>query len=353
MTGNGSMQHESRIKSDDASNGLRAAQYVRMSTDNQRYSTQNQADAIAAYAAQRGFTIVRTYKDEGRSGLLLHGRDALQSLLTDVRSGRADFETILVYDVSRWGRFQDADESAYYELICKQAGIQVHYCAEQFENDGSLFSTMYKNMKRAMAGELSRDLSTKVFIGQSRIVTLGFFRGGFASYGLRREMLDESGNPKAILERGQRKSLQTDRVILRPGPPTEVKLIQRIFSSFVVEKKLGTEIAAELNAQQIASPYGKQWTATTIHNMLENESYIGHSVFNRTSFKLQQVHVNNPPDMWIRRDNAFKAIIAPQIFAKGEFTFNRRFFESKFPGFFRYENIFPRAIVGRRSTTPS
>ncbi|MEO6246527.1 MAG: hypothetical protein ABIQ12_13930 [Opitutaceae bacterium] len=27
------------------------------------------------------------------------------------------------YDVSRWGRFQDADESGYYEYICKRAGI--------------------------------------------------------------------------------------------------------------------------------------------------------------------------------------------------------------------------------------
>jgi hypothetical protein len=31
---------------------------------------------------------------------------------------------------SRWGRFQDADESAHYEFLCKSAGIPVHYCAE-------------------------------------------------------------------------------------------------------------------------------------------------------------------------------------------------------------------------------
>jgi len=308
----------------ETSKGRRAAQYVRMSTDHQRYSTENQADTIAGYATRRGFAIIRTYKDEGRSGLLLHGRDALQSLLTDVRSGRADFETILVYDISRWGRFQDADEHAYYEFICKQAGIKVHYCAEQFENDGSLFSTLYKNMKRAMAGEWSRDLSTKVFIGQSRIVTLGFFGGGFASYGLRREMLDESGNPKAILEHGQRKNLQTDRVILRPGPTAEIKLVNRIFSSFVVDNKLGTEIATELNAERIVSPYGKHWTVQTIHNLLQNERYLGHNVYNRTSFKLQQKHVVNPPEMWIRKDNAFQGIIAPEIFAKAQKILSKR-----------------------------
>jgi hypothetical protein len=56
---------------------------------------------------------------------------------------------ILVYDVSRWGRFQDADESAYYEYICKRAGFGVQYCAEQFENDGSPVSTIVKGVSRA------------------------------------------------------------------------------------------------------------------------------------------------------------------------------------------------------------
>ena len=102
----------------------RAAQYVRMSTEHQQYSTENQADAIRQYAERRGFEIVRTYADEGKSGLRLEGRDALKQLIADVQNGAADFTAILVYDVSRWGRFQDADESAYYEYICKRAGIR-------------------------------------------------------------------------------------------------------------------------------------------------------------------------------------------------------------------------------------
>jgi predicted site-specific integrase-resolvase len=130
-----------------------AAEYVRMSTEHQKYSTENQSDGIRRYAEQRGITIVRTYADHGKSGLRVDGRDALKRLIADVQTGTVDFTTILVYDVSRWGRFQDADESAYYEFICKEAGITVHYCAEQFENDGSLSATIIKGMKRAMAGE--------------------------------------------------------------------------------------------------------------------------------------------------------------------------------------------------------
>ncbi|MFY8210621.1 MAG: recombinase family protein, partial [Caulobacter sp.] len=138
----------------DVGNGrkvVRAAQYVRMSTEHQRYSTQNQADVIASYAEKRGFEIVRTYADDGKSGVVLSGRGALQQLFNDVASGKADFSVILVYDVSRWGRFQNTDEPAYYEFLCSRAGLTVHYCAEQFENDGSIGATIIKSVKRAMA----------------------------------------------------------------------------------------------------------------------------------------------------------------------------------------------------------
>ena len=141
---------------------IRAAEYVRMSTDHQKYSTENQADAIRHYAAARGIEIVRTYADAGKSGLRIDGRNALKQLIDDVQAGTTDFTMVLVYDVSRWGRFQDADESAYYEYICKRAGIVVEYGAEQFENDGSPVSTIVKGVKRAMAGEYSRELSTMI-----------------------------------------------------------------------------------------------------------------------------------------------------------------------------------------------
>src|SRR5712664_1437464 len=169
---------------------LRAAQYVRMSTDYQRYSIENQAAVIATYARLHDLSIVKTYRDAGESGLRLKNRAGLKALLDDVQSGRANYRHILVYDVSRWGRFQDADESAHYEFICKKAGVRVEYCAEGFENDGSFVSTIAKSLKRAMAGEYSRDLSTKVFAGQCRLSHLGFFQGGLPSFGLRRYLID-------------------------------------------------------------------------------------------------------------------------------------------------------------------
>src|SRR5207253_1672658 len=115
------------------------------------------------------------------------------------------YDHLLVYDVSRWGRFQDIDESAHYEFICKQAGVRVEYCAEQFDNDGSMLSSIVKNLKRVMAAEFSRELSAKVYAGQSRLVRLGFRHGSPLGYGLSRELVDEHQQSKGRLKRGELK----------------------------------------------------------------------------------------------------------------------------------------------------
>ena len=288
---------------------VRAAEYVRMSTEHQQYSTHNQADKIREYAKRRGLEIVRTYADEGKSGLSLEGRASLQQLIGDVESGRADFSLVLVYDVSRWGRFQDADESAYYEYICKRQGITVVYVAEQFENDGSPVSTIVKGVKRAMAGEYSRELSAKVFAGQCRLIEMGFRQGGPAGFGLRRVLIDQSGTVKGVLSRGEHKSLQTDRVVLVPGPADEVAQVIQIYDWFTKDLLSEGEIAHRLNATGVCTDVGKPWRTGSVRQVLSNPKYIGANVYNRRSFKLKKQRVVNPPHMWIRNDHAFEPVV--------------------------------------------
>ncbi len=304
---------------------FRAAVYVRMSTEHQQYSTHNQQDKIEAYALSRNIDIVQVYADEGKSGLRIDGRAALQRLISDVETGKANFNVILVYDVSRWGRFQDADESAYYEYICRRAGIQVAYCAEQFENDGSPVSTIVKGVKRAMAGEYSRELSSKVFAGQCRLIEMGYRQGGPAGFGLRRVLIDQSGISKGTLTRGQHKSLQTDRVILRPGPPEEVEVVDRIYRWFIDDGLQESTIAARLNQEGILTDLDRPWTRGTVHEVLTNEKYVGDNVFNRTSFKLKKQFVLNTPDMWIRKEGAFEAVVNRAMFYTAQGIIRARF----------------------------
>jgi DNA invertase Pin-like site-specific DNA recombinase len=125
-------------------------------------------------------------------------------LLQDIVDRRNAFKAVLVYDVSRWGRFQDTDESAYYEFLRKSAGVPVHYCAEPFKNNTSSPAVVMKNLKRVMAAEYSRELSERL-TRTKKILTEGGFRvGGAAGYGLRRMLLSPRGVSKAIA--GSRRS---------------------------------------------------------------------------------------------------------------------------------------------------
>ncbi|MGJ7610679.1 MULTISPECIES: recombinase family protein [unclassified Variovorax] len=292
------------------------AAYVRMSTDHQRYSTDNQSEAINDYAAKHGMVVVITYADEGKSGLDTEGREQFRRLIADIQSGRAAFKGVLVYDVSRWGRFQNTDESAHYEYLCTKAGVPISYCAEPFDNDGKPMSTVVKNFKRWMDGEYSRVLSTKVFIGQCHLVGLGFHQGGTPGYGLRRELLDERRISKGPLRFGEHKSIQTDRVILVPGPPEEITVVHRIYRDFIEYERPERAIADTLNAEGLLTDLGRAWTRGTVHQILTNEKYIGNNVYNRQSFKLKQERVRNAPEFWIRCDGAFQGIVSQALFEK-------------------------------------
>lgn len=296
----------------------RAAQYVRMSRELQRYSIKNQLAAIAAYAEANSLTIVRTYADEGRSGLRIKGRPGLIELIEDVQSGQADFDHILVYDVSRWGRFQDVDESAYYEFLCKRSGVQVEYCAELFKNDGTFVSGIAKNLKRGMAAEWSRELSVKVHAGHCRIAGLGYRVGAPVGYGLRRLMVDESEHPKGRLERGQYKALQSDRVRLQHGSAEESEVIRCVFDQFVNGRKSYTDIRRQLNDAGIANHNGRPWTDGMIPIILANENYIGKTIYNRTSRRLGQKLIKNPDHAWVRGAAAIEPIVDPGIFARAQ-----------------------------------
>jgi DNA invertase Pin-like site-specific DNA recombinase len=291
-----------------------AAQYLRKSTDHQKYSTENQSETNLAYAAAHGMEVVRTYSDDGISGLTFEKRDALKRLILDVQSGNVTFKVILVYDVSRWGRYQDADESAYYEFTCRRAGFAVHYCAEQFANDGSAFAALIKSWKRAMAGEYSRELSVKVFAGQMRLARQGYMLGGFAGYGLSRLLVDQNGLPKCTLARGERKSIATDRVLLMPGPSDEIATVRSIYSMFVEEGKHERQIAASLNARGVVNGLGRRWRSMGILRILGNEKYIGNNLWNRNSCKLQTPVFRNDPELWARADGVLPAIVDRSVF---------------------------------------
>lgn len=282
-----------------------AAQYLRMSTEHQQYSILNQSAAIALYAAAHKLGIVRSFVDEGKSGTSIRGREGLQEILRVVESGRADFAHVLVYDVSRWGRFPDSDEAAHYEYLCKRAGITVHYCAEQFENDNSTVSNLLKALKRTMAGEYSRELSVKVSAGQRRLVAMGYWQGGYGPFGMRRQLVSQDGRPKQLLKLGEWKSIDTDRITLVPGPPDAVKTIRLAFDLYTKRAKNRYEIVDILNRQ--GRFRGKKpWNIVMLRCLFSDPTYKGAYAYGKTHDKYRAV----PRENWLICEHAFPAIVS-------------------------------------------
>ncbi|HXM59429.1 MAG TPA: recombinase family protein [Terriglobales bacterium] len=290
-----------------------AAQYVRMSDDGQQYSIDNQKAAIQEYAKQHGFVIVRTYADAGKSGVVLNRREALRTLLEDVDLGKTDYKAILVYDVSRWGRFQNSDEAAHYEFLCTRSGIRLHYCAEQFTNDDTPSTAILKALKRSMAAEFSRELGVKVYEGKKRLVKLGFWVGAKAGYGYRRMMLSADGRQKQKLGDGERKSLTTDRVTLVLGPRKEVECVRRMFAMVIEHRHSCTEIARQLNRDRIPF-HGNEWERQDVFNVVTHPKYAGYNVWARTSAKLRSKVLYLGRERWLMTPGAFPAIVDQTTF---------------------------------------
>ena len=295
-----------------------AAQYLRMSTEDQQYSLANQRLRIREYADKHDFNIIQTYEDPGRSGVIIKHRKGLRNLLQDVVSGEAKFKAILVYDVSRWGRFQNPDEAAHYEFLCANSGIPLHYCAEQFSNDGTASSFIVKALKRSMAAEFSRELGEKVLRGKTLLAQIGFWMGGPPGYGYRRRMVSADGKLKAVLKTGQQKNLKTDRITLVLGPHKEIEAVRLIFS-LAAEGKNCTDIVRALNRKHILIN-GKQWSDVTILSILTNPKYTGSNVWNRRTQRLHTPLRDVKPEFWIEKPLAFPSIVDQKTFDLAQAT---------------------------------
>ncbi|MBC5764146.1 recombinase family protein [Ramlibacter sp. GTP1] len=244
-----------------------------MSTDQQPLSIESQRSAISLYARDHGYEVVATYLDQAKSGVKLSGRDGMQALLRDVMNA-PDYKAVLVLDVSRWGRFQDVDESAYYEYHCRKNGVQIVYVGELFRSSSSPFDAVMKQLKRTMAAEYSRELAHKSRSGQVTAIKLGFATGRPPCLGYRREAISADGS-RRLLAQGERKPRMTDRVRWILGPKRERDAVAWVFEQYAYKDASLRDIARALNRRGVTSYRGEAITDFMVRNLLEAEVVTG------------------------------------------------------------------------------
>ena len=203
----------------------KAVAYYRRSTDRLEQSIGDQRKAVEAWAAENDCEIVREYIDDGISGALTTKREAFLQLIEDSASG--DFEAVLVYDISRFGR-TDTDETGYYRHILRQNGVGVVYCMDKLGDDEDMADLVRGNLtwlKHRFLIDLARDTTR----GMVTVAEGGWSAGGRAPDGFRRALVGRDGKVVKVLAPGEKKLSDEHKVSLVPGDPAEVAVVRDIF----------------------------------------------------------------------------------------------------------------------------
>lgn len=296
------------------------AYYRHSAEDKQENSVAIQRGHVERFAFEHDIVIIHEEIDEGISGLLAN-RPGFERLFENwIKNIDAPhFNYILVYDVSRWGRFQDQDQAGHYVYLCKKHGKDVVYVSRGFvDASNQLFSSLEISIQRYMAAEYSRQLSEKVFHGCVKVSQQGYSAGGMAVYGMARQLLDVNKKPIRILSIGEHKQIANERVSFTPKNDETTETVRKIFDLFVTERLAISEIASYLNQRKIFSSNKKQWDKSKIIKILTDETYIGTRIYNKTWGRLKQKSYRNPRSEWVIVPNAFESTINKDVFKKAQ-----------------------------------
>jgi len=243
----------------------RAVTYARCSTDQQEASIDQQEAAFVEYADKGGLVLADRFRDEGVSGTTSR-RPGFQSLVEACRS-RDDFEVVLVYDRSRWGRFTDPKDAIYWEQVIGHCGKRL--IAVQGANGVDLAGDIMRLVESHEAGEYSRHLSGLVRRGAAHNAERGFWNGGPAPYGYARVLVDPAtGEEKGILQAGERKAIKGLKVRLIPVE-SEAFIVRQIF------QMRGAGYSLQWIADRLNSRIGRHWSRQEIYRILKNPVYQG------------------------------------------------------------------------------
>lgn len=295
--------------------------FYRRSTDKQELSIEDQRRECRAFAASRGWQIIREFepaKGYG-SGLTIDRDPAFQEMVRLAECGNHGVQHLVVYDVSRFGRLQQEDKIYWERRIKKQGGIDIVYVKDEFKNDGSIGDTLLKVVKHSEAHQYSLKLSEVTLRGAKSHAALGHSAGGAAPFGYSRLEIDPAGNRVRVMNRkNDWKSNKLHRVIWTPSV-TEAPIVRWIFETY--EKGTGLNlIVNQLNDQKQPAPRGPYWSKTMVHYLIKNRVYIGERIYNRRSYKAyrrgEKASLSNPKEAWVVKVDAHEPIIDRDLFER-------------------------------------
>ena len=227
----------------------RCALYVRVSTQNQMggdyNSLETQRERLQAYVhSQEDWEVHQVYEEGGFSGAGLN-RPALQAMLTDIARGEID--CVLAYKIDRLTRNQ---RDFYWLIDCfEQYKVSFISVTQHFDTSNAMGRLLrnilldFAQFEREMTSERTRDK-------MEQRAQKGYWNGGNPPFGYR------SQDRKLVFH------------------PEEAEIVRLIFKIFISSGSLA-KVRQELKARGLKTRKGKEWSKTSIDNVIRNPVYIG------------------------------------------------------------------------------
>jgi DNA invertase Pin-like site-specific DNA recombinase len=293
--------------------------YIRVSTDDQaredKASLEQQRAAIRGLAAKldRALDDAMIFDDPGASGRTAE-RPGFQRLLAYCAAHRRSAATVgyvLVLNDSRFGRFAESEESAYWRVHLKKLGWVVRFA----EGDETQDATA-RPLMRAIGSVVATAYSDNLRLNTKRGVVASAEKGLWqneAPIGYRRFALDKKTGATRTLDIGQRKS-GDETVTLTPGPTAEVELVQWMFEQYAAGAYSLGGLARALARRRP----DRKWSRTTVQSVLKNATYTGTVIWNRRPHDPEERRVAavRPREQWITKHDAHPPLVDPALFAR-------------------------------------
>jgi site-specific DNA recombinase len=234
---------------------MKAAAYVRYSSDNQREeSIDAQIRAIQEYASKNDIEIVKIYPDEAKSATT-DQRPYFLQMMKDSELGI--FQAVVVHKLDRFSR--DRYDSAFYKRQLKKNGVRLISVLEQL--DDSPESIILESVLEGMAEYYSRNLAREVMKGMKETALQCKHVGGIPPLGY------DVGPDKTY--------------IINEHEALIVKLIFEMFAAGYSYNQIIDKLNSEGYRTKTNKPFGKN----SIHDILRNEKYCGIYIFNKSTSK--------------------------------------------------------------------
>jgi site-specific DNA recombinase len=282
---------------------MRAVIYARYSSDLQsEASIEDQTRLCREHVEKDGGSVVEVYADYAISGGNLHNRPRMQELLSAAKTGR--FNCVVAEALDRVSRDQE-DIAAIYKRL-RHADVRLFTLVE-----GEI-TELHVGLKGTMNALFLKDLAQKTRRGQRGRIEAGKIPGG-NSYGYR--------IVRRLLENG---SVSTGE---REIEPIEADIVRRIFREYA-DRMAPRQIAVRLNREDVPSPRGGKWNASTINGnrlrrngILNNQLYTGQITYNRQRFVKdpetgKRVARLNPEHEWVTREVPALRIVNDELWER-------------------------------------